>query len=205
MVKAKNIVIGITGTMTSGKAAIRYFLIDRGFISIRFTRPILNEGLKRKKDMTNRDNWLKILAEIRRKKGTDILSKMASKKIKENERYVVCPIRYPEDIKYFKKLYNALVIFIDAPFDTRYKRTLVKELGSNMSKDEFKKKDKFEASPTGKDKKYLPDMNGCRKLADEIIMNDGSLNKLNEKLEKILRKYKIPDLINTDSYDDFDI
>jgi len=205
MVKAKNIVIGITGTMTSGKAAIQYFLVDRGFKSIRFTRPILKEGLKRKDDMSNRKNWLKILVELRKEKGMDILARYASDKIKENERYVICPIRDAVDIEYLKKKYNALIIFIDAPFETRYKRTFLKELGSNMTKDDFKKKDDFEIKPTGKDKTYLPNIGECKKLADEIIMNDGSLNELNEKLEKILRKYKIPDLIDTDSYDDFDI
>ncbi len=205
MVKAKNIVIGITGTMTSGKAAIQYFLVDRGFKSIRFTRPILKEGLKRKYDMTNRKNWLKILVGIRKENGIDVMARYAANKIKENERYVICPIRTPIDIKYLKKKYNALIIFIDAPFEVRYKRTFLKELGSNITKAEFRKKDDFENNPSGKNLKFLPNISECKKLADEIIINDGNLNELNEKLEKILRKYKIPNLIDTDSYDDFDI
>lgn len=205
MARANTLVIGITGTMTSGKGAIRYFLIDRGFKSIRHTRPILKEGLKRKLDMTNRQNWLDICVELRKRKGHEILAKQAEKKIKEGERYLVCPIRHPADITYLKKKYNALIFFIDAPFDKRYTRTFMKELGAGLSKEQFKQKDEFEHNPSGKDKEYLPNLNACKKLSDEIIINKGSLTKLNQDLQKILFKYKIPDIEDTGAYEDFEI
>jgi dephospho-CoA kinase len=205
MVKAKNIVICITGTMTSGKAALQYFLVNRGFKAIRNTTPILEEGLKRKLDMSNRQNWIDLLVEMRKKKGLEVLAKQSAKEIKLDERYVICPIRHPADIKFFKKNYHALIIFIDAPFETRYKRTLLKELGSKLTINEFRLKDDLENNPTVNDKKYLPNVGECKKLADEIINNDKSLNDLNEKLEKILRKNKIPDMEDTGVFEDFDM
>jgi len=143
MARAKTLVIGITGTMTSGKGAIRYFLIDKGFKSIRHTRPVLQEGLKRKSDMSDRANWLKLTVELRKKKGFDVLARLASDKIKEGERFLVCPIRHPSDIKYLKEKYNALIIFVDSPFKSRYTRTFMKELGGGLTEEEFKKKDEF--------------------------------------------------------------
>lgn len=205
MVKAQNIVICITGTMTSGKGALQYFLIDRGFKAIRHTQPILDYGLKKKLDMKDRANWFKSVATLRKKFGMQVLAKKADEKIEEEERYVICPIRNPEDLKYFKNKYNALIIYVDAPVDLRYKRTYLKELGVSMTREEFEKKDKFEYDPKGEDRKYYPNIRKCKEMADAIIINDKTLNDLNTELEKVLRKYKIPDLIDTDSYEDFDV
>jgi len=191
MVSTKTLVIGITGTMTSGKGALNYFLIDRGFKSIRLTQPILSKGLKEKKDMGNRKNWLDILVEMRKKDGVDILAKLAAKQIEPEGRYVLCPIRNPADIKYLKKNYDALIFYVDSPFKLRYRRTFLKETVSSMSEEEFKKKDDLENNPSGKDKDFLPNISACKELADEVIENEKSLNDLNKELDKILRQYHI--------------
>jgi dephospho-CoA kinase len=208
MVDAKRIIIGVTGTMTSGKGALQYFLVNRGFLYIRNTAPILDEGLKSKTDMKDRENWLKILVELRKKEGLEVLTKRAEKKMSEDEesdRFVVCPIRHPADITYLKKKYNALIIFIDAPFKLRYRRTLIKELGSGLTEEEFKKKDDFEKNPTGENAGYLPNIEECRKLADEVITNDKTLNDLNDSLDKVLRKHNIPDFVDSEAFEDVDI
>lgn len=208
MVDAKRIIIGVTGTMTSGKGALQYFLVNRGFTYIRNTAPILEEGLKNKIDMKDRENWLKILVDLRKKNGMEVLAQEAEKEMDQNDesdRFVVCPIRHPADIKYLKKKYNALIIFIDAPFDMRYRRTLIKELGSGLTKEDFKKKDELENNPTGNDAKYLPNIEECKKLADEVITNDKTLNNLNVALDRILRKHNIPDLEDTEAFEDIDV
>lgn len=205
MPRAQTLVIGVTGTMTSGKAAIRYFLVDRGFKSIRHTHSILREGLRLGKEMSKRENWVEVGVKMRKEKGIDILAQLSAKKIKEGERYVVCPLRHPADIKFLKEKYTALIIFVDAPFKTRYIRTLLKEQGAGLTEKDFKRKDEVENAPSGKDKKFLTNINACKKLADEIIMNDKGLSLLNQKLDAILRKYKIPDIEDTGAYEDFDI
>ena len=205
---AKNsskLVILITGTMTAGKAALKYFLVDKGFKYIRHTDPILQEGLSKKIDMKKRENWIKVLVDMRKRDGNEVLSKLADEKVKDGDRFVICPIRHPEDIKYFKKRYNTIIIFIDAPFDIRYKRTFLKEMGSTLTKEEFKKKDDKENNPNGIYKEYLPNINECRKLADHIINNDSSLNDLNKDLEDFLRSKGITALIDTGAYDDFEM
>ncbi|MDD3647083.1 MAG: hypothetical protein PHS44_01090 [Candidatus Dojkabacteria bacterium] len=202
---AGTLVIAVTGTMTSGKAAVKYFLVDKGFQYIRHTDPILQEGLKRKLDMKDRQNWIDVLVDMRKKEGMDILSKKASKLITEGERYVICPIRHPAEIEYLKKKYDALVIFVEADFDTRYKRTFLKELGGGMTKEEFKAKDDQENNPKGPDREYLPNLSACKKLADIVIDNDGSLNDLNLKLTKFLEKRQITDIVDTGTFDDFEI
>jgi hypothetical protein len=51
----------------------------------------------------------------------------------------------------------------------------------------------------------LPNICECKKLADEIIENTGTLNELNKKLEHILRKYKIPEKIDEGAFEGFDV
>lgn len=191
--------------MTSGKGAVQYFLVDRGFQYIRNTEPIFEQGQKQKLDMADRSNWINIVVDMRKKHGNDILAKKASKVIEEENRYVIAPIRHPADIQYLKKKYNAIIIFVDAPTLTRYKRTFLSERGGGMTKEEFMKRDAAECNPTGKDKEYLPRVSACKKLADEVIINDGTLNELNTKLEKILRKYNIPDIEDKGYQEGFDV
>lgn len=205
MNRAKTLVICITGTMTSGKDALRFFLTNYGFKSIRHTSPIFEFGEKNGFDMTKRENWIKADILIRKKNGLDGLAKIVSKEIKEGERYIICPVRHPADIKYFKEKFNAIVFYIDAPFDLRYRRTMLKELGSNLTKDEFKKKDDEEMFPTGKDKKFKTNILECKKYADEIINNDSTLNQLNENVVNLMRKYKIPVSEDMGVYEDFEV
>jgi hypothetical protein len=81
----------------------------------------------------------------------------------------------------------------------------LKELGSKLSESEFKEKDIKEHKPTGDDKEYLPNMNECKKLSDEIIINDSTLNELNVKLERIMRKYKIAEIEDKGYLEGFDV
>lgn len=191
--------------MTSGKGAVRYFLIDKGFKSIRHTKPLLDEALKKGIDVKDKNKWVRLATELREEKEIDFLAKKSAEQIEENERYVICPLRHPADIKYLKDKYDAIILYIDAPFDTRYKRTLMKEFETGLTIEEFKKRDEQENSPTGDDKKYKININECKKLADEIVMNDGSINDLYQRLEDILRKYQIPSIEDRGQYEDFDM
>ena len=81
----------------------------------------------------------------------------------------------------------------------------MKEITKGLTKEEFTQKDKTEFNPKGKNKKYLPNMTKCKELADETIYNDGSLNDLNAKLERILRKHKLPDIEDNSHMDDVEM
>lgn len=205
MARAKTLIVGITGPMTSGKGAVRYFFIDKGFKSIRHTKPLLDEAAKRKVDVKDKEKWINLATELRKEKGLDVLAKLSEEQIEEDERYVVCPLRHPADIKYLKEKYDAIIIYVDAPFDTRYKRTLMKEFDAGLTEEDFKRRDDEENSPTGPDAKYKININECKNLADEYIMNDGPINELYKKLEDIMRKYSIPEMQDTGQYEDFDM
>ena len=69
MVKSNTPVIIITGPMSSGKGALNFFLINRGFFFIRHTKPIFERGLKENLDMNDRKNWLDIVVRMRKKMG----------------------------------------------------------------------------------------------------------------------------------------
>lgn len=199
------IVICITGTMASGKGAVQYFLINKGFKHIRITDPIFEEMKLKKLSPNERKNWVNIDKEMRKKSGKDALAQIASKKIEQGERYVVCPIRHPEDIKYMKKNYKAKVIFVDAPIEDRFKRTYYKEVPSSMTLEEFKKRDDAENNPSGEEKEFLTNINECKKLSDFIIENKGTLNQLNNEVDKIMRSIGIPDTQDESIYEDFEM
>lgn len=188
----KTIVILMTGPIASGKGAAKYFLVNKGFTHIRLTDPIIDEIEKKNLDPTDRSNWLKIVVDMRKKEGKDALAKKASEKIEEGGKYVIDPVRYPEDIEYFKKKYNAFVFYIDAPYDVRYKRTYYNPSGYGMSKEEFKKRDERETNPTGPEADYLPNIAKCKEMADFEVQNDGNLDHLSERLEELMQKLNIP-------------
>lgn len=192
MALPKTIVILMTGPIASGKGAAKYYLVNKGFSHIRLTDPIIDEIEQQRLDPTERENWLKVAVDMRKKNGKSVLAEMASKRIKDGGKYVIDPLRYPEDIKFFKENYDAFTFFIDAPPEVRYKRTYYNPNGYGISKEEFKRRDDREMNPSGKDKEFLPNINECKELSDFVVENDGNLDHLNERLDGLMQKLNIP-------------
>ncbi|MGB2843358.1 MAG: hypothetical protein WBC02_00730, partial [Candidatus Aminicenantaceae bacterium] len=98
-------------------------------------------------------------------------------------RAVIDSIRNPKEIDYLKKQKNFILLAIDAPVELRYKRAKKRGREESVSTlQEFIEKEAEEKTNRKKGQQLL----NCIKMADFVVINDGSLENLHKKLEKLI-------------------
>ncbi|RLJ01388.1 MAG: hypothetical protein DRP10_04205 [Candidatus Aenigmatarchaeota archaeon] len=175
-------IIGITGKNGSGKTEVANYLKLKGFEYISLS-DILREEAKKRNIRENRENLRNLGNELRKKFGPGILAELALKKIKPDKNYCVDSIRNPNEIAELRKIKNFLLIGIKAKIELRYKRVLDRgRIGDNISFEKFKELEEKENSKE-EEKQQL---DKCLKIADKIIENNGTIEELHRKIDKIL-------------------
>ena len=172
--------IGITGTNGAGKGEVAAYLVNKGYEYFSLSDLIREELIKRDEDIT-RDNLIKTGNQLREKFGADILARLVMEKIRE--KAVIDSIRNPKEVEYLRKQKNFILLSVDAPVELRYER--VKKRGRKESAEtmrEFIRKEEEEMTSY----KNGQQLRNCMSLADVILINDGSLEDLYQKLEALL-------------------
>jgi len=182
-------IIGITGTLASGKTSVRDFFLSRFssyFISL---SDIIREELLKEGKELKRENFIEKGNELRRRYGAHILVEVATiilpREI-EKEIVIIDGIRNPKEVEYLREKFGKdfILLAVDAPREIRFKRLLERRKeGDPKSFEEFLEIDETDIGKGQPD--YGQKVGECLKLADYLIINDESVEKLNEKLEKI--------------------
>ncbi|MBW2975091.1 AAA family ATPase [Candidatus Woesearchaeota archaeon] len=175
-------IIGLTGTMGSGKGEIVRYLKTKGF-ECHVYSDILREIAKQRNIEPARANLQKLGASIKNKsKNKGILSRKLLKKIK-TDKAVVDGIRNKDEIAELKKGKETYIIGVTAPQKLRFKRLRKrKREGDPKTFHEFKKLDNLE----NRGKTKGQEINDCLKMADFKVMNNSSIEQLKNKVDKIL-------------------
>ncbi|MBC8358638.1 MAG: AAA family ATPase [Candidatus Aminicenantes bacterium] len=172
--------IGLTGTNGAGKGEAAAYFKKKGYTCFSLSDLIREELIKKGKDVT-RDNLIKMGNQLREKGSPEILARLILKKIRG--RAVIDSIRNPKEIDYLKKQKNFILLAIDAPVELRYKRAKKRGREESVSTlQEFIEKEAEEKTNRQKGQQLL----NCIKMADFVVINDGSLENLHKKLEKLI-------------------
>jgi len=172
--------IGLTGTNGSGKGEAATYFKKRGYAYFSLS-DVIRDALRNDGKEDTRDNLIEKGNELRKKYGPDILARLAMEKVQD--KTVIDSIRNPSEVEYLRKEKEFIPLAIDAPVELRYER--VKRRGRQESAstlEEFIKKEKEEMTDSEKGQQ----LHSCMKMADFIIMNDGTLEDLHLKLEEIV-------------------
>jgi dephospho-CoA kinase len=177
-------IIGLTGTIASGKSTIAEILKKKSFEHHTYS-DILRKEAKKLGIEETRENLQRLGNKIKEEsKNLGILSRL----IIENattENIIADGIRTVDEITELKKHPNTYVIGIDAPQKIRYERlSSRKRSGDPLTFEEFKKIDEYE------NKGLSPGQNigDCLKHVDFFINNDTTVNQLRNNVEKILNQ-----------------
>ncbi len=180
MKKKEARLIGLTGTNCSGKGEVASFFEKKGYTYFSLSDLIREELQKIGKEAT-RDNLIKMGNELREKSGHDILARLVMKKVKDKS--VIDSIRNPREIEYLRTQKNFILLAVDAPVDLRYERAKQRGRAESASTlQEFIKKEAEEMTDRAKGQQ----LHNCLKMADVLVINDGSLKDLHRKLEELL-------------------
>lgn len=177
-------IIGITGTMGSGKGEIAKYLKNKGFEYFCFS-DILKEEAKKRNISPTRENLQKLGNEIKKEAKTlGILAKKIIEKAKTN-KVIADGIRNPDEVMEFRKRKDFYLIGITASQRLRYQRLKKRARpGDPTNFKEFKRIDNKENRGVTKGQ----EINKCLKITDFLIENKGLLEELREKVDKILAK-----------------
>jgi dCMP deaminase len=156
----------------------------------------LREYLKEKKIQITRENLQNEGNKLRVEKGTEALAKIVCEKIKNQEykKAIIDGIRNPAEVKFLQKnLKNFFLVSVDAPAEIRFKRMLAR----NRESDPKTMKDflKVDARDKGKgEEKSGQQVGACMKLAKFVLINNGTLEEVRNKIEKLYSdiEMKIP-------------
>ena len=116
-------IIGLTGSLASGKGVVSDFLKEKKFVYLSLSDE-LREITKQRKIELTRENLQNLGNKLREEKGAAVLAKHVLDKI-EGQQYlnaIVDGIRNPAEIEELKKLKSFFLVSVDAPIEDRFKR-----------------------------------------------------------------------------------
>lgn len=181
------LIIGLTGTHSSGKGEIGKYLVSNGFKYYSCSDELRKEAKKLKLEETRENLGIVIGDRLRTEFGKGILGKRIYEEIlkERTEKAVVDSLRLIDEINELKKSGNFYLIFVDAPLKERYERAVSrKRITDKLSFEEFKKIEDKERYGQN----TLMRMQDCYDSADFEIFSDKGIKELHKQIEEILKR-----------------
>ena len=179
-------IIGITGTLGSGKGTVTDYLVSKGFKQFAVSDTFLaGEAIKRgltPDRVTRRD----IANEYRAQGPTKLMEavyEMARRDFEAGQDVVLDPQHTVAEVRFIQEK-GGVVFGVDADLQLRYER--IKKRGSakdSVSLEEFVKEQKHEMSSDDPNKNNL---GAALVAADYRIENNGTLADLHARIDEIL-------------------
>lgn len=187
----KKMIIGLTGTLSSGKGAVAEFLKKKGFIYLSLSDELRILAKSMGIELT-RTNLQDLGNKMRAEKGKGYLAELIVEKINSNkyEKVVVDGIRNPGEVNVLKKLQNFYLVAVDAPSDVRFDR-ISKRGRENDPKywDEFVMVDNRDRGIG--ELAHGQAVEECMKMANYFINNNAGIKELEENVNILLSKFGV--------------
>jgi dCMP deaminase len=179
-------IIGITGTIASGKDTLASLLIKSGFNHLSLSDEIRIEITKRKLS-PDRGLLTTVGNELRERFGSGILAERVCNRLREDKNYVITSIRNPEEVNVLAKIKDFILIHVSADPKLRYERLRSRNRhGDVQSFEQFLQQEKAELSADH----HKQQLHLVARMARIIVNNDGSLEELEEKTDHLLADLK---------------
>ncbi len=183
-------VVGLTGTIGSGKEVVKEFL-EKNFNTATVTLSSLlkEESLIKKGIKITRDIRQNLGNELRKQYGPEILVKIAIGFMPRNKDLLVIDgLRNPAESDFLKKNFgeNYKLVGVDAPKEVRFDRTLKR--GKESDPKTFEEFLQVDERDQGKgEPSYGQQVGECMQMADFVVDNSGTMEELKRKLQELLK------------------
>lgn len=178
-------VIGLTGTIGSGKEVVREILEkNTNSYSVVLSSLLKEDALKKQGIQVTREIRQNLGNELRKQYGTEILAKIAVSFMQNNKDFLIIDgIRNPGEVDFLREKFGEefKLIAVDSPQQLRFERMNGRNReGDPAIWEEFVRLDERDQ---GKDEpEYGQQVKKCIEMADVLIQNDGSLEELQQKV-----------------------
>lgn len=184
----KELYIGLTGIMATGKGESAKILKKLGFKYISLSDIVRAEAAKTEKQVT-REEMQDIGNMLRGKGGEGILAKKVREKISESKqkKWVIDGIRNPAEVIELKKLNSFFLIGLTTPLYTIINRIKKRKRDTDTG-DETETKKRIERERGIGESKYGQQVERCLLIADFTVKNNRTIKNLELNILKILNK-----------------
>jgi dephospho-CoA kinase len=179
-------VIGITGTVASGKGAVVDYLKQKGFAHFSARDFIIEQVHQRGLEPT-RANVFLVGNSLRKMHGPSyILESLFAQAKAIGKNAVLESVRATGELEFLRKQDNFHLLAVDADPKVRYGRAIHRRSAlDHVSFEKFIEDEQNEMRSVNPTELNIDE---CMRRADFKIMNEGSKEELNKKVEEILNK-----------------
>lgn len=183
----ERVVVAFTGPTASGKGTAANFLKEKGYTYFSLSDEVRREATKRGL-ATGKEILQNLGDELREMFGSDVLAVrvVQTDEFKLAEKVVIDGIRHPEEVLYFKELYDAKIVGITASEKTRFEYVQARNReGDPKTFEEFLKSEQREQGAEGS---HAMQVKRCLTMADIIVVNESGVERLKENTLFVLTK-----------------
>ena len=175
------VLVGLTGRNASGKSTLVSWFSERGLRSVSCSDSI-RSWLSEQGIESTREALIEGGRELRRRGGAGVLAEMLLE-ILDGEDAVVDSIRTPAEVESLRSRGDFVLIEVRADEESRWQRMTSRgRFGDPVEKEAFLSQEAAEAESEDEAGQAL---NATAALADITVLNDGTIEELEGKLESI--------------------
>lgn len=181
------IIIGITGTIGSGKGTIVDYLINRWNFTHLSVRGYLLEIITERGLVANRDSMVMVANELRANhEPSYIIDELYKKAVASNTNCIIESIRTPGEVLSLQKKDDFHLLAVDADPKTRFQRITIRNSETDhIGFEEFLANEQREMTSTNPNHQNLQK---CIEMAEFVFDNNGSIEDLHAQIEKNMNK-----------------
>lgn len=175
--------IGLTGLNASGKGTVADILKEKGYFYFSLSDAVREYATEKGRDHS-RESLIVSGNELRALSGPSVLAIKALIKIKSAgaRKAVIDSIRNPYEVEELRRVPGFYLIGVDAPVRIRFERAKKRgRIGFESDLNSFIEVEQKENSADPKKQQLFE----CLKMADKVIINDGTIEDLKKKLEDV--------------------
>ncbi|MFH1623175.1 MAG: hypothetical protein ABIA12_01495 [Candidatus Aenigmatarchaeota archaeon] len=186
---AQKAVIGITGTIASGKDAVMQIMLRKYNCYHVTLSHVIRGELEKKKGVMSRTTLQEMGNHMRQKYGPHILALLAIEYLpRDKELTIIDGIRNPGEVDYLKKKFGSrfFLIATDTPRERRFELLQMRnDPRDPKTFEEFVKVD--ERDQGAGEPPHGQQVAACVAHADFRIQNDGDLAQLEQKVDEVMK------------------
>ncbi|MBM3435296.1 MAG: hypothetical protein FJY07_03645 [Bacteroidetes bacterium] len=181
------LLLGITGTLGSGKGAVVEYLVrEKGFAHFS-VREFLLEEIRKRGLAENRDSMRVVANELREKNSPSFITdRLFEQVLKKGKNAVIESIRAPGEVESLRRKGNFYLLATDAEPQVRFQRIRKRNSETDqVGYETFIENERREMTSSDPNNQNLQK---CRDMADFVLVNNGSVNELFRKVEEVFEK-----------------